>query len=127
MNPERKQISLVRLVRSWLIRRQKRKPKVWLVRVRVAFDNLWLRFYRMPRTEWTMQWAERNHARIINVKPPWRAVWKPKWSCPKPRLKNRASQTADPAGSIGKVLNRVVHQRPSATERVQARVLVWEC
>jgi hypothetical protein len=43
--------------------------------MRCAFDNLWLRFYRMKRTEQTLQWAERNHARIINVKPPWRARW----------------------------------------------------
>lgn len=66
---------MVRRINSWLNRRQKRKPKVWLVRVRCALDNFWLRFYRMPRTEHTLQWAERNHARIINVKPPWCAPY----------------------------------------------------
>lgn len=70
-------MSLTNRFWSWNTRRHKRKSKVWLVRFRITFDNLWIRFYRMERSEKTLLWLERNHKRILNIIPPWRIkkVW----------------------------------------------------
>lgn len=47
--------------------RQKREPFNFVVRMNVACISFWQKFHSMPRSKFALDWAERNHARLIKV------------------------------------------------------------
>jgi hypothetical protein len=53
------------------MRYEKQTPRIWSLRLNRVFFQFWNRFGKMPVSEKSMQWAERNMLRITKVKPPW--------------------------------------------------------
>lgn len=64
--------TLLRRYQSWKIRKYKENGMYWLERRQKTFEHLWLSFFKMERNKKSLNWLERNHNRIMNVKPPWK-------------------------------------------------------
>lgn len=62
--------SLKRRLHRWKMARllrKKREPFNLVLRLSWAFHGFWAKFHSMPPSQFALDWAERNHGRLIKV------------------------------------------------------------